>query len=85
MNKYSQSIAHGGIDVSQDHRMVEVRRDLWRSSCPSTLVKKGRLEQVSQDHDLTSKQGTFANEVFTYFSEHFWKQDLPLLFLCLCF
>ncbi|KAK4810954.1 hypothetical protein QYF61_013362, partial [Mycteria americana] len=30
--------------------MVEVGRDLWRSSCPTPLLKQGHLEPVAQDH-----------------------------------
>ena len=33
-----------------DHRMVEVGRDLWRSSCLAPLLKQGHLELVAQDH-----------------------------------
>lgn len=32
------------------HRVVEVWRDLWRSSCPSPQLKQGYLEPVAQDH-----------------------------------
>ena len=33
-----------------DHRMVEVGRDLWRSSGPTPLLKHGHLEPVAQDY-----------------------------------
>ena len=33
-----------------NHRMVEVGRDLWRSSGPNPLLKQGHLEPVAQDH-----------------------------------
>lgn len=38
------------VTESQYHRMVEVGRDLWRSSCPALLLKQGHLEPVAQDH-----------------------------------
>jgi len=34
--------------------MVEVGRDLWRSSCPTHLLKQGHLETVTQDHVQTA-------------------------------
>lgn len=34
--------------VSQNHRLVEVGRDVWRSSSPSPCSKQGELEQVAQ-------------------------------------
>ena len=34
----------------QKHRMVEVGRDLRRSSGPTTLLKQGHLDPVAQDH-----------------------------------
>ena len=30
--------------------MVEVGRDLWRSSCLIPLLKQGHLEQIAHDH-----------------------------------
>ena len=36
---------------SQNHRMVEVGRDLWRSSSTTPLLKQGPLKQVAQDLD----------------------------------
>ena len=35
---------------SQNHRMVEVGRDLWRSSGPTPVLKQGHLELVAQAH-----------------------------------
>ena len=35
---------------SQNHRMVEVGRDLWISSSPNPLLKQDHLEHVAQDH-----------------------------------
>lgn len=35
---------------SQKHRMVEVRRDLWRPSSPTPLLKHGHREHVVQGH-----------------------------------
>jgi len=34
---------------SQNHRMVGVGRDLWRSSRPPPLPKQGLLQQAAQD------------------------------------
>lgn len=34
---------------SHDHKMAESGRDLWRSSCPTTLLKQGHLEPLAQD------------------------------------
>ena len=36
--------------ISQNHRMVGVGRDLWRSSSPTSLLKQVHLEQPVQDH-----------------------------------
>ena len=35
---------------SRHHRLVEVGRDLWRSLCPTPLLKQGHLDTVAQDH-----------------------------------
>lgn len=35
---------------SQNHRMAEVGRALWRPSDPTFLLKQGCLEQTDQDH-----------------------------------
>ncbi|KAK4810494.1 hypothetical protein QYF61_004274, partial [Mycteria americana] len=37
-----------------NHRMVEVGRDLWRSSGPTPLCQQGHLEPVAQDHVQTA-------------------------------
>ena len=34
---------------SQNHRMLEVVRDLWGSSSPTPLPKQGHLQQAAQD------------------------------------
>ena len=34
--------------ISQNPRMAEVGRDLWRSSGPTPLLKQGHLEPVDQ-------------------------------------
>ena len=34
---------------SENHRMAEAGRDLWRSSCPIPLLKQGHLDPVVQD------------------------------------
>jgi len=33
-----------------NHRMVEVGRDLWRSSALTPLLKQAHLQPVAQDH-----------------------------------
>lgn len=33
----------------QNHRMVEVERDLWRSSGPNPLIQKGHPQSTAQD------------------------------------
>lgn len=33
-----------------NYRMVEVGRDLLRSSCPGPLIRQGHPEPVAQDH-----------------------------------
>jgi len=35
--------------ISWNHRMFEVMRNLWSSSCPTPLFKQDHLEQVAQD------------------------------------
>lgn len=30
--------------------MVEVTMDLWRSSCPTSLLKQGHLKALTKDH-----------------------------------
>ncbi|XP_068785779.1 uncharacterized protein [Struthio camelus] len=37
------------VFLMQNHRMVEVGRDLWRSSSPNPLLKPGPLEHIAQD------------------------------------
>jgi len=32
------------------HRLIEVGRDIWGLSCPTSLLKKGHLKPVAQDH-----------------------------------
>jgi len=34
---------------SQNHRTVEIGRDLWGSSSPTPLPKQGHLQQTAQD------------------------------------
>jgi len=40
--------------ITQNHRMCEFGRDLWRSSSRAPLVKQGHLEQAAQDHVIES-------------------------------
>lgn len=35
---------------SQYHGIVDIGRDIWRSSCPTPLQKQGHLETVVQNH-----------------------------------
>lgn len=60
--------------------MVEVGRGLWRSSFPTSVLKDVHREQVAQDHVLPGQPGTFAIDVFAYFSEIFWSRDLLCCF-----
>jgi len=39
-----------GLPWAQNHRMIEVERDLCRSSGPNPLLKHGHLELAAQDH-----------------------------------
>ena len=44
----------------QNHRMVEVKRYLWRRSCPTLLLRYRHLQQADQDYihmDFTYLQG----------------------------
>ena len=45
MLQYSQSKI-----VSQNHRIVDIGRDLWGPSSPTPMPKQGHLEQDAQDH-----------------------------------
>jgi len=42
--------------LSQNHKIVEVGRDLWRSPGPNPLLKQGHLELVAQDHIHTASE-----------------------------
>lgn len=37
-------------EASQNHRMVKVGRDLWRSPGPTPLLRQGHLKQVAEVH-----------------------------------
>ncbi|NXH85482.1 CMKMT methyltransferase, partial [Edolisoma coerulescens] len=37
------------LSCSQNHRIIKVGRDLWRSSSPTCLPRQGHLEQVTQE------------------------------------
>ena len=37
------------VECSENHRMVEAGRDLWRLSSSASLLKQGQLEQAGQD------------------------------------
>lgn len=54
--------------------MIEVGRGLWRSSFPTSLFKDVHIEQIAQDRVLPGQSGTFAFDVFAYFSDIFWEQ-----------
>lgn len=34
----------------ENHRIIDVGKDLLKSPCPNPLLKSGQLEQVAQDH-----------------------------------
>ena len=38
------------VPYPQNHEMVKLGRDLWRSSGPVPLLKQGHPEQAAQDH-----------------------------------
>lgn len=48
------SHTHHGLKNALAHRMVEVWRDVWRSSCPTHLLKQGHLLPVAQNHVQSS-------------------------------
>jgi len=37
------------LKASQNHRMIEVGRDLWQTRGPTPLLKQGHLELVARD------------------------------------
>ena len=39
----------GHKNLTESHRMVRVRRDLWGSPSPTPLPKQGHLQQTAQD------------------------------------
>lgn len=39
-----------GLGQSQNYRMVEVGREVCRSSCPGLLLRQGHPEPAAQDH-----------------------------------
>lgn len=42
---------HALVVLSErSHRMVEIARHIWRSSCPTALLKQGHLESVAKHH-----------------------------------
>jgi len=55
------------ILVTQNHRMVEVERDLWRSSGPTPLLKQGDLELAAQDHDQTASKHLQGGRLHNHF------------------
>lgn len=44
-----EMIPLAAVTQSWDHRMVEVGREHWRSSTPTSLLKQGPLEHAAQD------------------------------------
>jgi len=48
--KSTSKISSNPFYFSQNHRMVEVGRVLWRSPCLTPLFKWGPLQTVGQDH-----------------------------------
>lgn len=57
------------LPKSQNHWMFEVGRHLWRSSCPTSLLKKGHLDKVVQDHVQIKE---FWRPDFSYAKVGFW-------------
>ena len=59
---------------SQNYRMLEVKRDLWRSSGQHRLLKQDHLQPISQDHVQ------MAFEYLQGWRHHnFFGQPLPVL------
>jgi len=44
----------GNSEVSQNHRMVKVGRDLWKSTGPPLWLKHSHLELLAQNHVQTT-------------------------------
>jgi len=51
--------------------MIDVGSDLWRSSCPTSLLKQGYIELVAQDHVQTA----FENPQRWRLYDHFGQQN----------
>jgi len=59
-------------------RVVEVRRDLWRSSGPTSFLKQGHLVQVSQDHDQTAFVYLHECSISTTSLDNLWQCSVAL-------
>jgi len=83
--------------IMQNHRLAEVGRDLWRSSCPTAFLKQGHQEPVAWDHvqmafeDLREADSTISLGYLCQCSENFTvkkcflmlRRNLPHFNLCL--
>lgn len=47
--KMRQALFLSPCPSTQNHRLAEVRNDLWKSSGPTFLLKQGHLEQVTEE------------------------------------
>lgn len=56
---FSEQIVFVFSSISQNHRMIDVRKDFWRLPCPSLLLKQGHLEPwtISRLHHLDGNLG----------------------------
>lgn len=53
LNKYAKIYKHIKyipVCTYANHRIIEVGRDLWRSSGPNPLLKQGHAEPIAQDY-----------------------------------
>jgi len=53
--------------------MIEVGRDLWRSSGPIPLLKQEHLETVAQDHVQAGFEHLQGEISILYFPLYFWQ------------
>lgn len=49
---------------TQNYRMVEVRKDLWRSSGPTHVLEQGYLAQVVQAHVWMALEADYTTTLF---------------------
>lgn len=67
-------------DFSQNPRMIEIIRDLWRSSGLRPLLKQGYLEPVAQDHVSRDEESTTSLGILCWCSVTFTAKQWFLMF-----